>query len=58
MPCCARCVYPFSAMPHQTRLDVPDTVHHLMVRGLERRVIFRDGADRVAAMWERLLAMC
>jgi len=45
-------------MPHQTRLDVPDTVHHLMVRGLERRVIFRDGADRVAAMWERLLAMC
>jgi hypothetical protein len=29
-----------------------------MVRGLERRVIFRDGADRVAAMGERLLATC
>ena len=43
-------------MPHQARLDVPDTLHHMMVRGLERRVIFRDDADRVAAMWERLLA--
>jgi hypothetical protein len=29
-----------------------------MVRGLERRVVFRGDADRAAAMWERLLATC
>ncbi len=33
-------------MPRQARLDAPDTLHHVMVRGLERRVIFRDDADR------------
>jgi putative transposase len=33
-------------MPRQARLDAPNTLHHLMVRGLERRVIFRDDADR------------
>ena len=33
-------------MPRQPRLDAPDTLHHVMVRGLERRVIFRDDADR------------
>jgi REP element-mobilizing transposase RayT len=27
-------------------LDAPDVVHHIMVRGLERRVIFRDDRDR------------
>ena len=29
-----------------------------MVRGLGRRVVFRDDTDRAAAMWERLLATC
>ena len=24
-------------MPRQPRLDAPDTLHHVMVRGLERR---------------------
>jgi putative transposase len=33
-------------MPRQARLDAPDTLHHVMVRGLERRVIFRDDTDR------------
>ena len=34
------------AMPRQARLDAPGTLHHVMVRGLERRPIFRDDADR------------
>ncbi len=33
-------------MPRQPRLDAPDALHHVMVRGLERRVIFRDDQDR------------
>ncbi len=33
-------------MPRQPRLDAPGTLHHVMVRGLERRVIFRDDPDR------------
>ncbi len=33
-------------MPRQPRLDAPDALHHVMVRGLERRVIFRDDRDR------------
>ena len=33
-------------MPRQARLDAPDALHHVMVRGLERRVIFTDDVDR------------
>lgn len=33
-------------MPRQARLDAPETLHHVMVRGLERRSIFRDETDR------------
>ena len=33
-------------MPRQARLDAPDTLHHVLVRGLERRRIFRDDTDR------------
>ena len=33
-------------MPRQARLDAPDTLHHVMVRGLERRRLFRDDTDR------------
>ena len=33
-------------MPRQARLDAPGVVHHVMVRGLERRPIFRDDRDR------------
>jgi len=34
------------AMPRQPRLDAPGTLHHVMVRSLERRAIFRDDTDR------------
>ena len=33
-------------MPHQSRLDAPETSHHVMVRGIERPAIFRDDLDR------------
>ena len=33
-------------MPRRARLDAPETLHHVMVRGLERRSIFRAEADR------------
>ena len=33
-------------MPRQPRLDAPETLHHVMVRGLERRVIFKDDTNR------------
>jgi len=33
-------------MPRQPRLDAPDVIHHVMVRGLERRALFRDDTDR------------
>ena len=43
-------------MPRQPRLDAPDALHHVMVRGLERRVIFRDDQDR-AGFVARLAAL-
>jgi len=33
-------------MPRGPRLDAPGTLHHVMVRGLDRQVIFRDDRDR------------
>ena len=33
-------------MPRQARLDAPDTLHHVMVRGIERTTLFRDDTDR------------
>jgi REP-associated tyrosine transposase len=33
-------------MPRQARLDAPDTLHHVMVRGIERTVVFRDDTDQ------------
>ncbi len=33
-------------MPRQARLGAPNTVHHVLVRGLECRVIFIDDVDR------------
>src|SRR5574341_1073071 len=33
-------------MPRHPRLDAPDPLPHVMVRGLERRAIFRDDVDR------------
>ena len=33
-------------MPRQARLDAPGTLHHVMVRGIERGKIVNDVADR------------
>ncbi len=35
-------------MPRQPRLDAPDTLHHGMGRGVERRLLFTDDPDRAA----------
>ena len=43
-------------MPRQARLDAPGILHHVMVRGLERRAIFRDDADR-RDFWARVGAL-
>ncbi len=43
-------------MPRQPRLDAPDVLHHVMVRGIERRAIFRDDTDR-ADFLQRLAAL-
>ncbi len=32
-------------MPRGPRLDAPDTLHHGMARGIERRRLFLDAAD-------------
>lgn len=33
-------------MPRISRLDNPGLLHHVMIRGIERRKIFRDDKDR------------
>ena len=33
-------------MPRQARLDAPGTLHHVMIRGIEGKGIFRDTQDR------------
>ena len=33
-------------MPRQSRIDFPGALHHIIVRGIERRKIFRDDQDR------------
>ena len=33
-------------MPRQARIDAPGAVHHIIVRGIERRQIFRSDVDR------------
>ena len=33
-------------MPRQARLDAPGTLHHVIVRGIERRKIVDDDQDR------------
>ena len=33
-------------MPRLARLDAPGVIHHLSIRGIERRNIFRDDQDR------------
>jgi REP element-mobilizing transposase RayT len=45
-----------SIMPRYARLDAPGVLHHVMVRGLERRVIFKDDVDRMGFL-ARLAAL-
>ncbi len=33
-------------MPRKARIDVPGAIHHLIIRGIERKRIFRDDLDR------------
>jgi REP element-mobilizing transposase RayT len=33
-------------MPRKSRIDAPGAVHHIIVRGIERRSIFKDDHDR------------
>jgi REP-associated tyrosine transposase len=33
-------------MPRKARIDAPGALHHIIVRGIERRKIFRDDTDR------------
>jgi REP element-mobilizing transposase RayT len=38
-------------MPRQARLDAPGTLHHVIIRGIERRLIVRGQADRTDFVW-------
>jgi REP element-mobilizing transposase RayT len=33
-------------MPRQSRIDAPGALHHVIIRGIERKAIFKDDADR------------
>ena len=33
-------------MPRKARIDAPGALHHIIVRGIEKREIFKDHADR------------
>ena len=40
------CESMYGAMPRTARLDTPGLLHHVMIRGIERRKIFTDDVDR------------
>ena len=33
-------------MPRQSRIDAPGAVHHIIVRGIARKPVFKDDTDR------------
>lgn len=33
-------------MPRRARLDAPGTLHHVIIRGIEKRLIVREDAER------------
>ena len=33
-------------MPRKVRIDAPGALHHIIIRGIERKAIFKDSADR------------
>ena len=44
-------------MPRTARLDAPGVLHHIMIRGIERRKIFRNNSDRIAERVAEVLEM-
>ena len=40
-------------MPRQARIDAPNALHHIIVRGIERRKIFHDDSDRKSFVRKR-----
>jgi putative transposase len=44
-------------MPRTARLDAPGVLHHVMIRGIERRKIFRNNKDREDFL-KRLAMLC
>jgi hypothetical protein len=43
-------------MPRLARIDAPGVVHHVIIRGIERKPIFKDNQDRDDLV-ERLSAL-
>ena len=43
-------------MPRKARIDAPGALHHIIIRGIERKAIFKDGSDR-ANFLDRLSAL-
>ena len=43
-------------MPRSARLDAPGVLHHVIIRGIERRNIFKDDQDRddFLGQWGRI----
>ena len=33
-------------MPRKARIDAPGAMHHIIIRGIERKAIFKDTTDR------------
>jgi len=33
-------------MPRKARIDAPGALHHIIIRGIEHKAIFKDSADR------------
>lgn len=33
-------------MPRKARIDAPGALHHMIIRGIERKRIFQDDTDR------------
>jgi putative transposase len=39
-------IYEIKKMPRRARIDAPGALHHIIIRGIERQVVFRNTADR------------
>jgi hypothetical protein len=33
-------------MSRKARIDAPGALHHIIIRGIERKAVFKDSADR------------